>query len=237
MKITWLGQLGLLIEGKTSTVMVDPYLTDSLFERVGERCRRLVPPDEKYLDVHPDMLLLTHDHSDHLDVPSLRRVLDTDKRVDVLCSANAWKKARSEVGGGHNYISVPPGTEWSREDCHVRAVSAVHSDETAVGYLLHMDGVAVYISGDTLYDERIVREINESIDVMFVVMNGVGNNMNYIDAVRMAQKIAPKLVIPVHWGLFEAMSAPPEPFLALAEKSGLNCRIVPIYGSVDTEEV
>ena len=43
MKITWLGQLSLLIEAEGVTLMVDPYLTDSIYERVGEDYRRLVP--------------------------------------------------------------------------------------------------------------------------------------------------------------------------------------------------
>ena len=75
MKITWLGQLGLWIETDRASIMVDPYLTDSIYERVGGDYRRLVPLRPEYLACRPDVILLTHDHSDHLDIPSLKALL------------------------------------------------------------------------------------------------------------------------------------------------------------------
>lgn len=229
MKITWLGQFGLLIETKESSVMVDPYLTDRLYESVSPDFKRLVPPDPRYLSVHPDVILLTHQHGDHLDLPSLTAVMNGGKRAEVLTGANAWKKLREEIGGDHNYVQMRPGTEWTTRDLHIRAVPAVHSDDTALGFVIHAEGKTLYLSGDTLYDEAIVRAVKEPVDVMYVVMNGMGNNMNSTDAARMAEKLSPGVAIPVHWGLFEKFSAPPQAFIDACASRGVRAYLARIY--------
>lgn len=236
LKITWLGQNGLLIEGRECTVMADPYLSDALFEAKGERCRRNFPVQKDFLDIHPDLLLLTHDHSDHTDMTTLRAVLDCEKSVDVICSANAWKKVRGELGGAHNYVSVYPGTEWTCGNVHVRAVTAVHSDESALGFIISMDGKTVYITGDTLYDERIISDVRDPVDIMLTVVNGRGNNMNYLDAARMVRKIKPKLAVPVHWGLFASDTTDPELFMSRLG-NGIRAVKLPVFETLDSAEL
>lgn len=233
MKITWLGQFGLLIETGGKLIMTDPYLTDSIFERGVERCRRTVPPEPQLLSLRPDMLLLTHDHSDHLDVPSLRCLLSGDSPADVLCAANAWTKVRAEIGGAHNYVCMAPGTEWSTDYAHVRAVPAFHSDPTALGFVIHAEGKTVYLTGDSLYSPRLSAAVSEPVDAMFTVINGVGNNMNCIDAARLAREIDPGFAVPVHWGLFAALSADPQSFASEAAKRRVKTKILRIYDHVE----
>ena len=62
MKITWLGQAGLLFEGGLS-VMIDPYLSDSVGEKHGNP--RRVPVDERFFAAAPDVMIFTHNHLDH----------------------------------------------------------------------------------------------------------------------------------------------------------------------------
>lgn len=232
MKITWLGQGGFLIETGGKSIMADPYLSDSIYERVGEAFRRSVPVDSSYLGIKPDMILISHEHSDHTDIPTLKTLLADYSGADVICAARAWTKIRSEVGGGHNYVSVYPGTEWSADYVRIKAVPAVHSDESAVGFILYAEGKRVYITGDSLYSSALLETINEPIDLMFVVINGRGNNMNAIDAARLAAELSPELTVPVHWGLFQGPSDTPEHFMAEAEKLGVRAKIMGIYESI-----
>ena len=135
MKITWLGQFGILLQTENTCLMVDPYLTDSIAEQSGPGFRRLVPLREDYLARKPEVILLSHDHTDHVDLPSLHALLDTPQPAEVLAGANAWTKTRTEVGGPHNYIRMVPGAEWSTRDLRIRAVPAIHSDPTAIGFV------------------------------------------------------------------------------------------------------
>ena len=65
-RITWLGQAGLLFEFDGLTVMIDPYLSDSVKEIEPQNYRR-IPVDESFFDIKPDVLVFTHNHLDHYD--------------------------------------------------------------------------------------------------------------------------------------------------------------------------
>lgn len=233
MKITWLGQLSLLIETEGTTLMVDPYLTDSIYDRIGEDYRRLVPVKPEYLNLRPDGILLTHDHSDHLDVPSLERLLDVDRPVPVLAAANAWDKARKAVGGQHNYVRMVPGTEWTLDSVHIRAVAAFHSDPTALGFVITAEGKTLYITGDTLFSRELIRQVGQTVDILIAVVNGLGNNMNGTDAARLAEGLGAKVSIPVHWGLFAKFADTPEAFLAACRERKLRTYAAGIYERMD----
>ena len=237
MKITWLGQLSLLIETEGLSLMVDPYLTDSIYDRLGEDYRRLVSLRPEFLNRKPDCILLTHDHSDHLDVPSLKALLDGRKSVPVLAGANAWSKARKEVGGEQNYVQLTPGTEWTLGSVHVRAVSAFHSDPAAVGFVIHAEGKTIYITGDTLYSRELVRQVDEHVDILVAVVNGQGNNMNGVDAARLAKGLGAAVSIPAHWGLFAKFSDTPEAFIAACRARNLRSYAAAIYEQVDVDSL
>ncbi len=213
MKITWLGQLGFQIETAGICIMTDPYLTDSIYDRLGGDYARLVPQRPEYLACRPDVVLLTHDHSDHLDVPSLKALLHEEHPIPILAGCNAWEKARKAIGGPHNYVQMTPGTEWTAGGVCFHAVRAFHSDPGAVGYVIRDEELTLYLTGDTLYSRELARQLEEPVDVLIAVVNGQGNNMNGTDAARLARDVGAKLAIPAHWGLFAKFSDDPEEFL------------------------
>ena len=72
MQVTWLTQAGLLFENEKITIMVDPYLSDAVGIQLDEKKHRRIPVKEEYLSVHPDVLIITHNHLDHLDPDTLK---------------------------------------------------------------------------------------------------------------------------------------------------------------------
>ncbi|MBQ6947675.1 MAG: MBL fold metallo-hydrolase, partial [Clostridia bacterium] len=64
----------------------------------------------------------------------------------------------------------------------------------------------IYITGDTLYNEEIFKDLRQPIDVLFLPINGVGNNMNKADAARFARKVGAAKVVPLHWGMFDELT-------------------------------
>ena len=237
MKITWLGQLGVAIESGGRMLMVDPYLVDTLHETNGPQFARMVPVNEGWLDARPDMVLLTHDHGDHLDMPSLQAVVKAEKPVEIVAGINGWNKVRNQLPGTHNYIMVQPGDEWTSGDFHIRAIEAHHSDLTGVGYVITVEGKKIVISGDTLYFADAAKQIGEGTDIAIVVMNGKGNNMNCADAARYAEDLNAKVAIPVHWGLFAPFSDDPNRFAEEAQKRGINTYIAQLYETMDTDKL
>ncbi len=102
MKITWIGQAGLLIETGEKKIMVDPYLSDSV-EAINPKNWRRVAVDESLFEEDIDMIVITHDHLDHLDPQTLERFLKKDKILTVLAPYNAWQQVRKN-GKNHNYV-------------------------------------------------------------------------------------------------------------------------------------
>lgn len=238
MKLTWLGQHGVALVSGGSMLIVDPYLLNTMCETVDPEFDRMIPVDEAWLKVRPDMVLITHDHIDHLDMPSLEAIVDDSKSVEILAGVNAWNKLRGKLPGDHNYIMMKPGNEWTSDVFHVRAVNARHSDETGVGFVVEAEGLTILISGDTLYFADIAGEVSARVDVAIVVMNGKGNNMNCADAARYCANVNARIAVPTHWGLFKKFANDkdtPERFALECEKYGVKAKTLQIYETIDTE--
>ena len=186
MKITWLGQAGLLFEADGKKIMIDPYLSNSC-GKLNPASNRRVPVDESFLEMKPDIIILTHDHLDHTDPETLEHYLCGDECVLVLASYNAWQKART-IGSGNNYVSFNRHTQWTEGNLKFTAVKADHSDLCAIGVIIDDGEKKYYVTGDTLYNTDIFEDLPDDIEAVFLPVNGVGNNLNMVDALRFAKE-------------------------------------------------
>ncbi len=206
MKVTWLTQAGLLFEGVNIRIMVDPYLSNSA-EKTDPEKARLIPPDERFLGVYPELLLITHEHADHLDLETLKPILENSPHsITVLAPRNAYMKL-SKLGGIHNYVMFNPHSVWSQNNVTFYAVHAEHSDPTAIGFIIDDGERTYYVTGDTLYNYDVIDEVLElvedGVDFVFLPVNGRGNNMNAEDASDFAYEIDAKVAVPIHYGLYD----------------------------------
>ena len=201
MKVTFLGQAGLLFDFDGLRVMVDPYFSDSVGKLHPEKSRRQ-QANLSFLDRKPDVLILTHDHLDHTDPETLEILLKKHSGICVLAGRNAWETAR-RFGGDHNYVCFTPGCLWTEGSVSFEAVFAAHSDPEAIGALIRHKGKTYYITGDTLRSRRVTESLGCQPDVVFLPVNGVGNNMNMVDAAAFAKEIGAKQAVPMHFGMFD----------------------------------
>lgn len=224
LKITWLGQGGFLIEVDGIRMLIDPYLSDSLSVR---GFKRLFPVPVKLEDLRPDVIFFTHDHADHFD----------EYTVMPLAALYPDCKIAGPVSVYEHYIRLglnPDcftvfncGDITLMEDISVKAVSAYHTDIYAIGMVISSRHKRIYISGDTLLDDRLIPEVRQEtgsdFDLMMICINGKLGNMNVIDALYVASQLHPKIVIPMHYGLFAENTTDPEPFVNAVSKAGLRC--------------
>lgn len=202
--VTWLGQAGLWLALGSTSILIDPYLSDSVGEIDPSKHRR-VPVETRFLEQQPDILICTHDHLDHTDPATLCHFLERRPSITVLAPGRAWERVRA-FGNGHNYVQLNRFSQWSEGDVRICAVPAAHSDPDAIGVLLHWAGRTLYITGDTLYNRQVLDEVPAGVDAVFLPINGEGNNMNAVDAARFARDIGAQCVIPVHWGMLDSIS-------------------------------
>ena len=205
MKTVFLGQWGLMFIKDDFTIMVDPYLSDSV-EKVNPDNYRRVPVDKKFFSIIPNVMIFTHNHLDHFDPDTVKLFLNKNNEITVLAPDSVWSKVR-RYGGNNNYVLFNRGTTWTENNIKFTAVKAEHSDSTPIGVIIDDGNRKYYITGDTLYNEEIFKDIPNDIYVLFLPINGVGNNMNKTDAAVFAKRINAKKNVPIHIGMFDNIRA------------------------------
>jgi L-ascorbate 6-phosphate lactonase len=198
----WLGQAGYLFKTRGGlTIMIDPYFSDE-----GERqegLKRLFPPPITAEEFQPDLLLVTHGHLDHLDEPTVGAYA-ASARTTLIAPPSCTSRASGLGWPSSKLRSLAPGETTKTAGCQFMATFARHTLPDAIGFLMTIDGIRLWHSGDTEYDEHLRQMATHQLDVAFICINGGGGNMNAHEAALLAWQIKPKLVVPMHYGLWSA---------------------------------
>lgn len=205
MKIKWLGQSGYILYDDKNTICIDPYLSD-VVNRVANR-PRMVPAAVEPASLKADAVICTHNHLDHIDIDAIPLMEKSDKVF--LSPADAENQLRE--CGVENYVRFDEGMTYNVGDFEAEAVYASHS-VPAIGVIIKHQGITLYFSGDTYYDEKLEELKNKEIDVMFICINGKLGNMNVQEAVKLTEIVNPKVGVPNHYGMFESNTEDPSKY-------------------------
>lgn len=205
MKVTWLGQGGLLFEKDKIKIMIDPYLSDSV-RKINPKNYRRIPVEESFFKIKPDIMIFTHCHLDHYDPETVKKFISAETNMLVLAPSSVWEDVR-KIGGNNNYIQFDRHTSWTEHGIKFTAVKAEHSDVFAIGVIIEVEEKKYYITGDTLYNEEIFNDLPDDIYAVFLPVNGTGNNMNMIDAANFVQRTQAQKSVPIHIGMFDELKA------------------------------
>nr|WP_320036613.1 MBL fold metallo-hydrolase [uncultured Bacteroides sp.] len=145
-----------------------------------------------------DIILITHEHGDHLDAKAIDML--SKKETTVILNTSSQKKLgkgtimnngdKKEILDNIKVEAVPAyNTTPGREMFHPR-----HRDN---GYILTIDGVRIYIAGDT-EDIPEMKEL-KNIDIAFLPVNQP-YTMTIAEAVNAAKMFLPKVLYPYHFG-------------------------------------
>lgn len=166
MKIIFLGQNGLLIESKNSTIIVDPYLSNSV-EKIEPFNKRKQPIDERFLRIKPNVVVITHAHADHYDEETLDKIFGEEGKGErggkgtdctFFSPPSVFFKAKARYPWC-NHVIFRSGTSVMIGDITFRAVKAEHSDAEAIGVIISAENKNLYITGDTLYSETVFESV------------------------------------------------------------------------------
>ncbi len=204
LSLWWLYQSGLVIKSPGGTlVCIDPYLSDAAFRSYQQA--RTVPALIDPAGAALDALVASHAHEDHLDPDSITGFM-SHERARFIGPPLAVAKVLSKGVAAGRTAPVRRGTVVEVGDLSVRAVAARHPFEPepapdAVGYVVEHDGVSVYHSGDTQYDNEIVVDTMRT-SASFIAINGTAGNMNAYEAALLAWQQKTLLAVPFHYGLW-----------------------------------
>jgi len=188
--ITWLGHDAFKIAA-SKIIYLDP------FELAG--------------DLEPaDVICITHEHHDHCSPEDVARI----RREDTVVVAA--ENCRGMLDGDVRYVKA--GDTVTIGELTIEAIPAYnvskkfHPREAGgVGYVLTVDGTTIYHAGDS---DPIPEMEGLEVDIAMLPVSGV-----YVatadEAVEAANKIRPKLVIPMHYGSIVGSRADAERFKEL----------------------
>lgn len=158
MKITYLGHNSLWIETKNHKIMVDPFISAN-------------PMNDKIKasQFHPDYILLTHAHEDHVaDVENLATLgnskIISNFEIVTYYGKKGYQGHGMNTGGSFDF-------PFGRLTSVVAHHSSVFPDGTyggnPNGYVLQADGKTIYIAGDTAltYDMKLIPLLCGKIDL------------------------------------------------------------------------
>jgi L-ascorbate 6-phosphate lactonase len=201
--IDWLLQAGFRIRGANTAVAIDPYLSNACEEIYGLQRGRDAPVPADQLSVHA--VCISHWHEDHLDLPTVQTLLELGSVVVAPPSCVARIEGRG--GARSNLRPIVVGQTLIVGDASITAVPARHEvpgylTEDAVGYVVELDRVRIYHSGDTEYDRTLLTAGVGTLDAALVCINGAGGNMNPVEAAALTAQLRPRVVVPMHFGLW-----------------------------------
>ena len=212
MQITFLGHACFQLEDGGTTVLIDPFLTGNpkAATSAGE--------------VSPDVILLTHGHSDHYG-----DVIDIAKRTGapVLAIVELAGEISEELGGDHQVFDPNLGGTVAFDWGWVKLVQAWHTSttpkgtvNTPAGIIVNFGGKTVYHVGDTALfsDLQLIGHRAGPIDVALVPIGG-HYTMDRHDAVTAADFIGAKQVIPCHYDTFPPIETDAQAYKADVERA------------------
>ena len=158
------------------------------------------PYDIKDTNFKAKYVCITHTHFDHLDINSIKNI--ADENTIIIATLDA--KEPLEKNFKNKIVYVKPNEVLNFENLTIETFASYNINKQFhpksnnwVGYKLTKDGKTYAVVGDA--DATPELENLKNIDVLFLPIGGT-YTMNSIEAAELANKIEPKLVIPMHYG-------------------------------------
>jgi L-ascorbate 6-phosphate lactonase len=209
----FLGQSGFLIRSCGVTVVIDPYLSDSV-AKVSPKLTRLYPPPIDPGELKADLFIVTHDHLDHLDPETIGPYAHKESTVFVGPRL-ACHKLRSLGIPRQNIIQIDSGQRETVRGIGIEGIYAVPNEAAVIdtaGYRIEFEnGRSVYHSADTGFSPLLL-ECAPQAETALVCINGLWGNLNIEQAAELVCRVHPRFAVPHHYDLMKLNSVNPEIF-------------------------
>jgi L-ascorbate 6-phosphate lactonase len=203
-QLWWLGQAGFAFKTPSATVVyVDPYLSDAVERLHGFKRLSLAPLAAE--DVRADLVVLTHEHADHLDPDAIPVIARNNPVCRFAGPAGCGEGLRQAGVAQDRTIVLETGRPCNLGGVAVHAAPADHGDfsPSAVALVLDFGDVRIMLTGDTSWRSGLFQPLFDlEPDVVLPCINGVFGNMGHVDAARLVQQAKPRYAVPCHFWTF-----------------------------------
>lgn len=217
-EVWWIGHATVLIHLYDKWIFTDPNFSS----RTGTVVKRLAEPGIALESIRPvDVILISHNHFDHLDAPSLERLAGS-RHIFAPRSGFTY----IPKGVAHIEHRVSDGYSHEEDGLKITAVPVAHfggrlgvdnlwDGEPYTGYMIEYRGVTIFFAGDTGYDPQKFRDLRRffKIDLALIPVgpaggfgtgSGLGNafHVNPYGALQIFRDCGATYMIPIHHSTF-----------------------------------
>lgn len=179
----WLGHDAFRIDAGGRTIYIDPLMLKADAPKA-------------------DLILITHDHFDHLSPDDIAKISKPETIIVTVA------QEREKIKGNDVRI-IKPGDKWTIKGIGITAIAAYNINKFKnpgvpfhpkasgyVGYIVTVNGLAIYHAGDTDF----IPEMNGlAPDIALLPVSGI-YVMTADEAAQAATAMKPKVAIPMHVG-------------------------------------
>ncbi|WP_395339298.1 MBL fold metallo-hydrolase [Ningiella sp. W23] len=234
--VTWLGHSMFLIQYQGKTILTDPIFSERASPVSFAGPKRYIPhPLDYSLLPDIDIVVISHDHYDHLDEKAIRSLGNTAHYYVPLglkswfLSKNVLNENISEMDWWDTVIidenitiEALPSQHWTARGLGDRFASLWAS------WAITFSDFTVWFAGDTGYNSKVFKPIGEHLGTVDLALIPIGAyaprwfmqdyHVNPKEAVMIHQDLQAKRSIGMHWGTFPLTAeAPAEPAERLQE--------------------
>jgi L-ascorbate metabolism protein UlaG (beta-lactamase superfamily) len=179
MKITKFGHCCLLIETKKKRILTDPGAWSVLQNEVQDI----------------DIILITHEHADHVHVESLQTILDNNKNAKVFTNSGVGKILKEK---GINFTLLENGDKYE-SDILIESMEGKH--EEIYENLGQVQNTGYFIESKFFYPGDSFTLPEKKVIILAAPI--VAPWASFRECVDYIKRISPKVAIPVHDGMLK----------------------------------
>ncbi len=237
--LTWIGHSSFFLQWAGLSILIDPVFSSFLLllkrrRRPGIRLRDLAAID---------MVLLTHAHMDHLDLPSLRAVLRNNRRLGAQAPVVVTPRGVEDLVARLGFHEVRTLETWGATELGQLTVTRTPARHWGAryfndvgrgygGYVLAAEGRSLFHCGDSAYfpgfadiGQRLRPEIALLPIGAYYPDSFRSVHTSPEDALQAFRDLGSRVFVPMHYGTFrlslEPMEEPPVRLRTGAAQSGL----------------
>jgi len=226
-RITYHGHACIELNNGQFDILFDPFITGNPVTKT------------KVEQLNPNAILISHGHADHLG-----DAITIAKRTNALIIAPFELADFCQKKGAPNIHPMHIGGSYNFEFGKVKLTQALHGSAFVTpegthytgnpcGFIVNFDNKCFYFAGDTglFSDMKTIGALN-AIDVAFLP---IGDNftMGPDDAVKAAEMLQAKKVIPIHYNTWPVIEQNPEAFKEKLKPLGIECIIIPFNETIE----